>query len=87
MWGKIVKDMFQAPMSLVTRSDVLLQPKQHLTEDGIGNVLACNVFGHYLMVSWEETQEVRLRMSKGVKGRGVEGLEMMVCTLIGIMVY
>ncbi|KAG0287486.1 hypothetical protein BGZ96_008573 [Linnemannia gamsii] len=50
MWGKIVKDMFQAPMSLVTRSDVLLQPKQHLTEDGIGNVLACNVFGHYLMI-------------------------------------
>ncbi|CAO3568875.1 unnamed protein product [Mortierella alpina] len=31
-------------------SDVLVQPKQHLTEDGLGNVLACNVFGHYLMI-------------------------------------
>ncbi|KAG0371771.1 hypothetical protein BGX24_001224 [Mortierella sp. AD032] len=50
MWGKIVTDMFKAPMSLVTRSDVLVQPKQHLTEDGVGNVLACNVFGHYLMI-------------------------------------
>lgn len=50
MWGKILTDMFKAPMDLVTRSDVLVQPKQYLTEDGVGNVLACNVFGHYLMV-------------------------------------
>lgn len=50
MWGKLLMDMVKAPMDLVTRSDVLVQPKQHLTEDGIGNVLACNVFGHYLMV-------------------------------------
>ncbi|KAF9144048.1 hypothetical protein BGX30_014032 [Mortierella sp. GBA39] len=50
MWGKILTDMFKAPMDLVTRSDVLVQPRQHLTEDGIGNVLACNVFGHYLMI-------------------------------------
>ncbi|KAF9545644.1 hypothetical protein EC957_010625 [Mortierella hygrophila] len=50
MWGKILTDMFKAPMDLVTRSDVLVQPKQHLTEDGVGNVLACNVFGHYLMI-------------------------------------
>ncbi|KAF9132016.1 hypothetical protein BGW39_000947 [Mortierella sp. 14UC] len=50
MWGKILTDMIRAPMDLVTRSDVLMQPKQHLTEDGVGNVLACNVFGHYLMI-------------------------------------
>ncbi|KAF8943612.1 hypothetical protein BGZ47_005257 [Haplosporangium gracile] len=50
MWGKILTDMFKAPRDLVTRSDVLVQPKQYLTEDGIGNVLACNVFGHYLMI-------------------------------------
>ncbi|KAK3815769.1 MAG: hypothetical protein JOS17DRAFT_759721 [Linnemannia elongata] len=50
MWGKLLMDMVKAPMDLVTRSDVLVQPKQHLTEDGIGNVLACNVFGHYLMI-------------------------------------
>ncbi|KAF9095189.1 hypothetical protein BGX29_004426 [Mortierella sp. GBA35] len=50
MWGKIVVDFFRAPMDLVKRADVLIQPKQHLTEDGIGNVLACNVFGHYLMI-------------------------------------
>jgi len=48
-WGKIVTDMFVAPMDLFRRSDVLLQPKQHKTEDGIANVIACNVFGHYLM--------------------------------------
>ncbi|KAI8602306.1 hypothetical protein EDD21DRAFT_303924 [Dissophora ornata] len=50
MWGKLLVDLFVAPMDLVIRSDVLVQPKQHLTEDGIGNVLACNVFGHYLMI-------------------------------------
>ncbi|KAI1321055.1 hypothetical protein EDD11_008636 [Mortierella claussenii] len=50
MWSKLVMDLFRAPMDLVVRSDVLIQPKQHLTEDGIGNVLACNVFGHYLMI-------------------------------------
>ncbi|OAQ23898.1 NAD(P)-binding protein [Linnemannia elongata AG-77] len=50
MWGKILTDMFKAPMDLVTRSDVLVQPKQYLTEGGVGNVLACNVFGHYLMI-------------------------------------
>ncbi|KAF9139832.1 hypothetical protein BG015_001885 [Linnemannia schmuckeri] len=50
MWGKIFTDMFKSPRDLVTRSDVLVQPKQYLTEDGIGNVLACNVFGHYLMI-------------------------------------
>ncbi|KAG0046953.1 hypothetical protein BGZ83_007902 [Gryganskiella cystojenkinii] len=50
LWGKIVTDMFMAPMDLVRRSDVLIQPKQHLTEDGVGNVLACNVLGHYLMI-------------------------------------
>ncbi|KAF9113069.1 hypothetical protein BGX27_002274 [Mortierella sp. AM989] len=49
MWSRVLLDMFRAPMDLVIRSDVLVQPKQHLTEDGIGNVLACNVFGHYLM--------------------------------------
>lgn len=50
-WPKLVTDLFMRPMDLVTRSDVLVQPKQHLTEDGIGNVLAANVFGHYLMVT------------------------------------
>ncbi|KAG0265904.1 hypothetical protein BG011_003829 [Mortierella polycephala] len=49
-WAKLVVDMFTAPMDLLTRSDVLVQPKQHLTEDGVGNVLACNVFGHYIMI-------------------------------------
>lgn len=55
-WSKLVIDLFVRPMDLVIRSDVLVQPKQHLTEDGIGNVLAANVFGHYLMVhffSWQ----------------------------------
>lgn len=51
MWKKVVLDCFRAPMDLVVRADVLIQPKQHLTEDGIGNVLASNVFGHYLMVT------------------------------------
>lgn len=49
-WSKLVTDLFIRPMDLVIRSDVLVQPKQHLTEDGIGNVLAANVFGHFLMV-------------------------------------
>ncbi|GJJ76161.1 3-keto steroid reductase [Entomortierella parvispora] len=48
-WGKIITEMFMSPMDLFRRSDVLLQPKQHKTEDGIANVIACNVFGHYLM--------------------------------------
>ncbi|KAG0365581.1 hypothetical protein BC939DRAFT_472851 [Gamsiella multidivaricata] len=56
MWGKLVLDIFRAPMDVVIRSDVLVQPKQHLTEDGIGNVLACNVFGHYLMIRGLEDQ-------------------------------
>ncbi|KAF9425147.1 hypothetical protein BGZ94_007803 [Podila epigama] len=55
-WSKIVVDFFMRPMDLVCRSDVLIQPKQHLTEDGIGNVLACNVFGHYLMIKGLEDQ-------------------------------
>ncbi|KAF9917013.1 hypothetical protein FBU30_001038 [Linnemannia zychae] len=50
MWGKLLMDMIVAPKDLVVRADVLVQPKQHLNEDGIGNVLACNVFGHYLMI-------------------------------------
>ncbi|KAF9431288.1 hypothetical protein BGZ76_000469 [Entomortierella beljakovae] len=56
MWSKVFLDMFRAPMDLVIRSDVLIQPKQHLTEDGIGNVLACNVFGHYMMIKGLEDQ-------------------------------
>ncbi|KAF9357703.1 hypothetical protein BGX34_009260 [Mortierella sp. NVP85] len=56
MWGKVVLDCFRAPMDLVVRADVLIQPKQHLTEDGIGNVLASNVFGHYLMIKGLEDQ-------------------------------
>ncbi|KAF9349166.1 hypothetical protein BGX26_012515 [Mortierella sp. AD094] len=56
MWSKVILDIFRAPMDLVIRSDVLIQPKQHLTEDGIGNVLACNVFGHYLMIKGLEDQ-------------------------------
>ncbi|KAF9386065.1 hypothetical protein CPB97_004151 [Podila verticillata] len=55
-WPKLVTDLFMRPMDLVTRSDVLVQPKQHLTEDGIGNVLAANVFGHYLMIKGLEDQ-------------------------------
>ena len=58
MWGKILTDMFKAPMDLVKRSDVLVQPRQYLTEDGVGNVLACNVFGHYLMVRFWKVDEV-----------------------------
>ncbi|KAG0205055.1 hypothetical protein BGX28_003219 [Mortierella sp. GBA30] len=50
LWTKLVKDMFTVPRSLFTRSDVLIQPRQQLTEDGVGNVLACNVLGHYLMI-------------------------------------
>lgn len=50
LWGKLALDFVTKPKTLFTRSDVLVQPKQHLTEDGLGNVLACNVFGHYLMV-------------------------------------
>ncbi|KAG0226202.1 hypothetical protein B0O80DRAFT_136737 [Mortierella sp. GBAus27b] len=56
MWGKVVMDCFRAPMDLVVRADVLVQPKQHLTEDGIGNVFAANVFGHYLMIKGLEDQ-------------------------------
>ncbi|KAF9941391.1 hypothetical protein BGZ65_003971 [Modicella reniformis] len=56
MWRKVVTDCFRAPMDLVVRADVLIQPKQHLTEDGIGNVLACNVFGHYVMIKGLEDQ-------------------------------
>ncbi|KAF9273275.1 hypothetical protein BGZ68_001663 [Mortierella alpina] len=50
LWGKLALDFVTKPKTLFTRSDVLVQPKQHLTEDGLGNVLACNVFGHYLMI-------------------------------------
>ncbi|KAF9571432.1 hypothetical protein EC968_000527 [Mortierella alpina] len=50
LWGKLAMDFVTKPKTLFTRSDVLVQPKQHLTEDGLGNVLACNVFGHYLMI-------------------------------------
>ncbi|KAG0005565.1 hypothetical protein BGZ79_003810 [Entomortierella chlamydospora] len=56
MWSKLILDVFRAPKDVATRSDVLIQPKQHLTEDGIGNVLACNVFGHYLMIKGLEDQ-------------------------------
>ncbi|KAF9207317.1 hypothetical protein BGZ49_000732 [Haplosporangium sp. Z 27] len=56
MWSKLALDIFRCPMELVIRSDVLIQPKQHLTEDGVGNVLACNVFGHYLMIKGLEDQ-------------------------------
>ncbi|KAG0361542.1 hypothetical protein BG005_007961 [Podila minutissima] len=55
-WSKLVTDLFIRPMDLVIRSDVLVQPKQHLTEDGIGNVLAANVFGHFLMIKGLEDQ-------------------------------
>ncbi|KAG0091042.1 hypothetical protein BGZ93_004992 [Podila epicladia] len=55
-WSKVVTDLFMRPMDLVIRSDVLVQPKQHLTEDGIGNVLAANVFGHFLMIKGLEDQ-------------------------------
>ncbi|KAG9321067.1 hypothetical protein KVV02_000681 [Mortierella alpina] len=50
LWGKLALDFVTKPKTLFTRSDVLVQPKQHLTDDGLGNVLACNVFGHYLMI-------------------------------------
>ncbi|KAG0031121.1 hypothetical protein BGZ81_001724 [Podila clonocystis] len=55
-WSKLMTDLFVRPMDLVIRSDVLVQPKQHLTEDGVGNVLAANVFGHYLMIKGLEDQ-------------------------------
>ncbi|KAF9912833.1 hypothetical protein EC991_008699 [Linnemannia zychae] len=55
MWGKLLLDMVRCPMDLFTRSDVLVQPKQHLNEDGVGNVLACNVFGHYIMIKGLES--------------------------------
>ncbi|KAF9334447.1 hypothetical protein BG006_002156, partial [Podila minutissima] len=55
-WSKLMTDLFMRPMDLVIRSDVLVQPKQHLTEDGIGNVLAANVFGHFLMIKGLEDQ-------------------------------
>ncbi|KAF9897626.1 hypothetical protein BX616_005260 [Lobosporangium transversale] len=55
IWSKALIETFTAPMNLVVRSDVLRQPKQHLTQDGIGNVLACNVFGHYVMIKGLES--------------------------------
>ncbi|KAF9580110.1 hypothetical protein BGW38_003371, partial [Lunasporangiospora selenospora] len=55
-YSKIVTDLFTCPLDLVIRSDVLIQPKQHLTKDGIGNVFACNVFGHYMMIKGLEDQ-------------------------------
>ncbi|KAG0304200.1 hypothetical protein BGZ98_005814 [Dissophora globulifera] len=65
LWGKVLTDMFVAPMDLVSRSDALAQPKQHLTEDGIGNVIACNVFGHYLMIRGLEDQLSKTEQDPG----------------------
>ncbi|KAF9972116.1 hypothetical protein BGZ73_004812 [Actinomortierella ambigua] len=55
-YGKLFKEFFTDPLNLVIRSDVLMQPKQSLTEDGVANVFACNVFGHYLMIKGLEDQ-------------------------------
>lgn len=49
-WGKVLTELVVAPMNLFIRSDVLIQPKQYKNEDGIANVMACNAFGHYLMI-------------------------------------
>ncbi|KAG0238513.1 hypothetical protein BGW41_008164 [Actinomortierella wolfii] len=55
-YGKLIKDSFTDPLNLVISSDVLIQPKQTPTEDGVANVFACNVFGHYLMIKGLEEQ-------------------------------
>jgi NAD(P)-dependent dehydrogenase (short-subunit alcohol dehydrogenase family) len=50
-WKLVFYLLFTDPVGLLERADATIQPVGEINEDGMGRVFACNVFGHYVMVT------------------------------------
>lgn len=50
-WSVVAKQLVFSPIALMSRTDCIVQPEGKTTTEGLGETFACNVFGHYVMVS------------------------------------
>ncbi|CAG8487818.1 10739_t:CDS:2 [Diversispora eburnea] len=50
-WWVIPYQLISNPKELFTDTKLIVQPVGNLTEEGLGETFACNIFGHYVMVS------------------------------------
>ncbi|KAI7860886.1 hypothetical protein BDC45DRAFT_563072 [Circinella umbellata] len=48
-WSQVIWQFLESPVGFLERSDATIQIVGELNADGIGNVFAANVFGHYIM--------------------------------------
>jgi len=51
-FGVGIKSLLTNPANFfITGGDAFVQDKSQLTNDGLGDIFAANVFGHYIMVT------------------------------------
>ncbi|KAG2219690.1 hypothetical protein INT45_001862 [Circinella minor] len=48
-WSQVIWQFLESPVGFLERSDATIQIVGELNADGMGNVFAANVFGHYIM--------------------------------------
>ncbi|KAI9274677.1 hypothetical protein BDA99DRAFT_498218 [Phascolomyces articulosus] len=63
-WSNVVWQFLASPIGFLERSDATVQIVGEINADGMGNVFAANVFGHYIMA-----RELETLLDKSAEGR------------------